>query len=262
VESKTKQMPKLLVTTDDVRPYIGAAPDAAKSRELTQMFRRLRKERTPLYLERGEFIDVARWKLLNQYDRVAKLIEGNSASTIQVITRAAFALQEPDACRELHVRVKVLSALDGVAIGVASAILALAFPEDYPVIDFRGWRQAYGETRKTFTVAHYAHYMDDCTRLAVQLGVFPQDVDLGLWTMDHERKGHSVMPRKADVAGTTPNIDDDPFNADWTKRTALDGYTPESFLTEFAAMPSDQFKRHPCYHMNKYRNPWIRTLDW
>jgi hypothetical protein len=154
-----------------------------------------------------------------------------------------------------------LSALDGVDIGIASAIMALTFPEDYPVLDFRGWRQAYGEARQNFGISHYARYTETCVHLAVRLGAFPQEVDLALWAMDIARKGHPLPPREEPKGGII-NMDEDPFNADWIKFRALDRHTLESFLSEFGSFPADEFKRLPIYHMNKYRNQWVRTLDW
>ncbi|WP_298482823.1 hypothetical protein [uncultured Chloroflexus sp.] len=40
-----------------------------------------------------------------------------------------------------------------------STILALVFSEQSAVIDFRGWRQIFGEEKRTFSMADYKRYL-------------------------------------------------------------------------------------------------------
>jgi 2C-methyl-D-erythritol 2,4-cyclodiphosphate synthase len=71
-----------------------------------------------------------------------------------------------------------------VGVPVASAILALVFPEKYSVIDFRGWRQVFGEERTTFSVSDYRRYLTEIQKLAQELGWIVQEVDLAIWEYD------------------------------------------------------------------------------
>lgn len=70
---------------------------------------------------------------------------------------------------------------------MASAILALVFPEQYAVIDFRGWRQIFGEAKRTFSVADYKRHLREVKRLAVKLGWLVQEIDLAIWEYDRSR---------------------------------------------------------------------------
>ena len=81
-----------------------------------------------------------------------------------------------------------LTELSGVGIGVASAILALVDPEHYCVIDFRGWRAAFGEMRRSFSTRDYNKYLSEVRRLAEVLGWTPQETDLAIW--EYDRRTH------------------------------------------------------------------------
>ena len=76
------------------------------------------------------------------------------------------------------------TALPGIGIGVASAVLALSEPEQYAIIDWRGWRQAFGTGRESFGCKHYCEYMRVVRSAAKQLGWQPQVVDWCLWNLD------------------------------------------------------------------------------
>ncbi len=215
--SNPEGLPVLRVSPEEVAPFIENSPDFLETQVLIRRFIEFRETRHPFYFDQEDFDAVVRWKLRKQFGRVAGRLKLNSYSTIRAVTQAAFSVRSDDADHELRVRVSLLCALDGIDIGVASAILALTFPESYPVIDFRGWRQAYRQDtpRRTFTLSHYAHYKNDCTRLALSLGVTPQSVDLALWAKDLAE--HPVPSRKRRVLNDALYIDDTTHNADWIK---------------------------------------------
>jgi hypothetical protein len=100
------------------------------------------------------------------------------------VTRAAFAIHDGGSDLEARVRLGVLTALPGVAVPVASAILALADPEHYCVIDFRAWRAMFGEDRRDFSIPQYLAYRRPVLELASELGWTPQEVDLAIWAFD------------------------------------------------------------------------------
>jgi len=79
--------------------------------------------------------------------------------------------------------------LNGVSIPVASAVLAIVFPEKYAVIDFRGWRQVFGEEKRTFSIRDYKKYLCAIHRLANELGWKVQEVDLAIWEYDRANNG-------------------------------------------------------------------------
>ncbi len=60
-----------------------------------------------------------------------------------------------------------LYAMRGVGVLVASAVLALMFPDDYAVIDFRGWRQLFNQERSSFSIGDYKKYIHEIRRLSL-----------------------------------------------------------------------------------------------
>ena len=113
----------------------------------------------PLYLKKKEFDKILHWKLANQYGRVSWRLKVNSEEVIQTVTQAALSISHPDPDYELALRVGLLTAMRGVGVPIASAVLALVFPEQYCVIDFRVWRRVFGEPASGFSIGDYQRYM-------------------------------------------------------------------------------------------------------
>jgi len=103
---------------------------------------------------------------------------------IRTITSVALTISHPDEEYELELRLGILCTLRGVGVPVASAVLALVFPEKYAVIDFRGWRQVFGKEKATFSIPDYKQYLREIQRLADELGWSVQEVDLAIWEYD------------------------------------------------------------------------------
>src|SRR5438552_964082 len=114
------------------------------------MIGNLRSTREPLYLNGAELEEILRWKLRSQFGRRKARREGNTDDVVQAVTRVALSIEHSNPAYEMELRVGMLSALRGVGVPVASAVLALAFPDHYCVVDFRGWRQVFGEKKATF----------------------------------------------------------------------------------------------------------------
>jgi hypothetical protein len=85
------------------------------------------------------------------------------------------------------IRLGLLLALPGVGVPVASAVLALTEPQQYCVVDFRGWRTVFGEERESFSIADYLRYRAEVARLAADLGWPVQEADLAIWEYDRRR---------------------------------------------------------------------------
>lgn len=161
-------------------PHVEDA-DWKASEDLKRRFAVARTRRDPMYLTRGELLEVAHWKLIGQYGRAAHHLEKNSAADIERVTAHAFAFSAPDdPDLELDVRVQTLPVLPGVGMGVASAILALCSPEDYAPIDFRVWRQLFGEDLAMFELAEYRRYMARLRELVAELREIDPE---GGWTV-------------------------------------------------------------------------------
>ena len=101
---------------------------------------------------------------------------------VEKITSCAFSLDHTDRNVLARVRLDTLGALPGVDIGVASAILALTFPDKYGVIDPRIWKEMYGEAdKKGFSLPDYTMYLGHLLDGANQIGWIAQELDFFTW---------------------------------------------------------------------------------
>ncbi|GIV86755.1 MAG: hypothetical protein KatS3mg054_0784 [Chloroflexus sp.] len=184
-----------MITAAQLIPYRTSGDDETK--RLKEQFARLRQERVPLYLTLDEFDEILRWKLRGQYGRQRERRKVNTDDVIRVVTTAALSLTHPDGDYETELRLGILCTLRGVGVPAASAILVLVFPERYAVIDFRDWRQVFGEERTTFSVSDYKRYLREIQRLSLELGWPVQEVDLAIWEYDRINGRKSAASKAA-----------------------------------------------------------------
>ena len=178
-----------MITAAQIAPLRAAPVDYEKTKRLKEKLARVRRERQPLYLTDAEFEEVLQWKLGQQYGRQRERRSANTEETIRAVTGLALTITHSDKEYELELRMGILCALRGVAVPVASAVLALVFPEEYAVIDFRGWRQIFGEGETVFSIPKYKRYLHEIRRLAGELGWPVQEVDHAIWEYDRRNRG-------------------------------------------------------------------------
>ena len=183
--------PPVVVEPEQLRPVRGSELDIAETRELKRHIARALRHRAPYaFLGLDDFRRIARWKLGRQLGRVRSL-EQLTESLVRSVTRAAFHLhadhKRSDAVAA-GVCVGVLTSLPGVGVPVASAVLALTFPDDYCVVDFRGWRALFGEDRRAFTTNQYLAYRAAVDCMAHLLDWSVQETDHALWELDRRRE--------------------------------------------------------------------------
>ena len=180
-----------MINPEVLRPLRTVAEDYQETENLKHRLRDLKQQRPDFYLTFDELDCIFRWKLRGQYRRVD--FSENTESGYRAITSAAFSIKEANPDYEAKLRLKVLMSLPGVGIGLASAILALCDPDNYCVIDYRGWRAAFYEERHDFEPSDYLRYLQEVKRLANGLNWTPQgkvldwspqEVDLALWVFD------------------------------------------------------------------------------
>ncbi|TSC71696.1 MAG: Uncharacterized protein G01um101438_950 [Parcubacteria group bacterium Gr01-1014_38] len=179
-----------MITAADLVPLRSAASDYAETERLRGRLQELRTQRASFFLTRDEFEQILRWKLRGQYGRQQTLRAVNTEDVVRAVTGLALTLTHEDPDYELELRFGILCALRGVSIPVASAILALTYPEEYAVIDFRGWRQMFGEQKNNFSLADYKRYVRAVRTLAEMLGWAAQETDAAIWEYDR-RQTHS-----------------------------------------------------------------------
>jgi thermostable 8-oxoguanine DNA glycosylase len=178
-----------MIPTSLISPLRRRQVDYADTERLKAKLRRLRRERRPFHLTAADFEEILRWKFGRRAARLRSRRAANTGRVIRAVTGAALSLSHPDEEYEQELRLRLLCSMRGVSVMVASAILALSFPDRYAVIDFRVWRQLFGEQRYHFTASHYRRYMRAMRPLAKRLGWPVQEVDHAIWEYDRRRSG-------------------------------------------------------------------------
>ena len=175
-----------MINADVIRVYRRTAADFDETEQLKEHLHSLKQVRNPFYLDLNDFDRILRWKLRQQYARQKSLSSKNTEGIIKDISCLAFNISHEDEDYELELRLRLLTALRGVEVPVASAVLALCYPEQYAVIDFRGWRQIFGVEKRNFSINDYKRYLKEIKILAAELGWLPQEVDLAIWEYDRQ----------------------------------------------------------------------------
>jgi thermostable 8-oxoguanine DNA glycosylase len=175
-----------MIAANKLVPYRKTSEDYSLTEQLKSRLEKLRKERKPFYLTANEFDEILQWKLRGQYARQRKRRKANTDKIIREVTKTAFSLTHQNKEYETELKLGILTSLRGVGVPVASAVLALAFPDEYAVIDYRGWRQVFGEEKNSFSIPDYKKYMSMLRKLANELNWPVQEVDLAIWAYDKE----------------------------------------------------------------------------
>ena len=179
----------LFTSKQQILELIREADDYSETQNLINELKQLKQERIPFYLKKEEFDKILNWKLRQQRGRQKQLREQNTDEIIRQITRTAFEINHSDWHYETELKFKILTALRGVAISVASAILTLCYPEKYAVIDFRVWRQLFENTRTYYSLNNYLKYLDIIRNTAENYDLSPQQVDQAIWQYDIQVNG-------------------------------------------------------------------------
>ncbi len=172
-----------MITAKQIAPY-KISMDDDNTEEIKSELLTAQQNRQPFYLTSDEFDKILKWKLRSQYGRQKEIRKANTEETIKTITRTAFSITHSDPEYEIELKLGILSLLKGVGIPVASAILALNFPERYTVIDYRVWRQVFDEVKNYFSLHDYKKYLKEVQRLAEELNWSVQEVDMAIWEYD------------------------------------------------------------------------------
>jgi hypothetical protein len=173
-----------MITATQIAPFHRKGIDFEETERLKAKLAQRRRERQPFFLTAEELEEILAWKLGQQMGRQRALRTANTDEIIQAITGLALTIHHQDKDYELELRVNLLCALRGVGVPVASAVLALVFPDEYAVIDYRVWRQLFDEGKQVFFVPDYRRYMGEIRRLAAELDWPVQEVDHAIWELD------------------------------------------------------------------------------
>ncbi len=181
-----------MITAAQILALRGVGDDYNNTQHLKAKLAQLRRERQPLYLTAVEFEEILEWKLGQQIGRQRALRTANTDDIIRAVTGLALTISHQDKEYELELRIGVLCSLRGVGVPVASAVLALIFPNEYAVIDYRVWRQLFDEYKTVFYLPEYKRYMGEIRHLVEELRWPVQEVDFAIWEYDRRHPWRGI----------------------------------------------------------------------
>ena len=123
------------------------------------------------YYTRGDALIVYRWKSRRSAGRFAVV----DPRTVRAVTARAFAATDE------AVKIELMTSLTGVGLPVAAALLHFAFPDSYPLLDFRALESLGVKGRSSYPPSFWVEYVDFCRRLARELSVSLRTLDKALW---------------------------------------------------------------------------------
>jgi hypothetical protein len=130
------------------------------------------------YYTKPELVLMCDWKTARSRSRVAK----NTKEFVEGVTAAAFATGDE------FERMAALCVLRGVEAPTASVLLHFAFPDQYPIIDWRAPESLGEPAQATYPVAYWLRYIEVCRGLAKKAGVTMRELDKALWQYSRERR--------------------------------------------------------------------------
>ncbi|HRH66453.1 MAG TPA: hypothetical protein PLU53_09155 [Bacteroidia bacterium] len=155
-----------------------------KTIELFKKFKELGKQD---FLTKAQLIDILKWKS----PRPLKHYLANREKAVKEITALAFATKDDT------MKVHILTALTGVSLPAASAILMFYNPTKFPVIDIRVWQQLHrsklvdtNPKGQSFKLQEWERYLIVIRSLAKDLKLTARQVEKRLFDLDkNTRKG-------------------------------------------------------------------------
>lgn len=156
-----------------------------EDQETRDAMRRVRLARKRGYLTKSDLEAVCHWKS----PRAMRLIRRNGALRIRKATEAAFST------RSERSKIEQLTSLFGVSVPMASAILMLADPKRYGVIDIRVWQLLHrigavtkNPSGRSLSFRNWYQFLMILRHFAKEFRVKPRDIELTLFRIhrDHQ----------------------------------------------------------------------------
>jgi hypothetical protein len=133
------------------------------------------------YLAQKDLYDILNWKS----PRIRHYANQNAPARIERITRHSFETTDEESRIESLLGQK--GGLRGVGYPVASAILHFAFPDKYPIMDFRVIRSLGMEQPLAYKFDFWRRYCERLRRLSKKYGLSLRVVEKALWKFDKEQ---------------------------------------------------------------------------
>ena len=136
-------------------------------------------------LSSADFFAIVIWKSNRSKTGVKRGLESEHTTPRCLMCRVAKAEPPED-------KVRILTAIPGIGLALASAILTVCYPDEYTVLDYRAW-----ETLATlgaeglppsypYHAEGYLAYCFACRSLARASGISLRDLDRALWAKSWE----------------------------------------------------------------------------
>ncbi len=131
-------------------------------------------------LEPFDFFAIVVWKSNRAKTKIKKGLEKAGKSVSELMAEVSQAVSLKD-------KVRILWDIDGIGLSIASAILAVCYPEVFTVLDYRVWEVLTKAavqglpTRSSWYPEDYLQYCEVCRRLADRMDLSLRDLDRALW---------------------------------------------------------------------------------
>ena len=145
-----------------------------KERRLTDKIEKsvFRDYKSKGFLTKEQFLTVCAWKT----PRTKKHCRSNDAALIRQVSAIA------KKTRSEQLRIQIWTLLAGVSWPTASVFLHFAFPEKYPILDFRAlWSLNIDPPPEQYTFPFWKEYADFCRNLSREADVDMRTLDKALW---------------------------------------------------------------------------------
>jgi len=131
------------------------------------------------FIEKDDFLALCEWKSPRSIKHCMK----NSPDLIKEVSTVAFRTNNE------HLRIKILTLLEGVSWPTASVLLHFCHKDPYPIMDFRAlWSLGIDAPPNPYTFPFWLDYTSYCRDLSESARVSMRDLDKALWQYSKENQ--------------------------------------------------------------------------
>lgn len=135
------------------------------------------------FIEKDDFLALCKWKSPRSIKHCMK----NSPDLIKEVSAIAFRTNNE------HLRIKILTLLEGVSWPTASVLLHFCHKDPYPIMDFRAlWSLGIDNPPNPYPFDFWWEYTSYCRDLSKSSGVSMRDLDKALWQYSKENQDKEI----------------------------------------------------------------------
>lgn len=161
--------------------HVGNSVDFEETEKLKELIRGSLTQRSEPYLTSSELDLIVRWKLDKQYHRSKEQRKVNVDEVVIPITKSCFSIKSSNRNYEIELKLKVLTSMRGIALPIASSILAICHPMEFVVIDSVLWEGIFDEEKSSFTINDYLKFLNFFEELSIHTEKTLQETEHLLW---------------------------------------------------------------------------------